>query len=741
MIASPRMARWSFGSLWACVVFSIAGCAAARVPSSDALIGTWRGSAEFRGAILDFEVRFARHADTLRAAMSAPDLMLLDEPLDSVRYQAPRVRFTTPDDHPLRFEGMLDGDSIRGSAVVPAVPGVVEAGGSSADLRFALGRASSPPAPPYAAREVRIDAKGARLAGTLYVPSTGTSPHAAIVILQGSSTNLRRDYRFYADRFARSGFVTLVFDKRGNGASSGDYGSATYEDLADDAAAAVEFLRAEPEVARDRVGIWGLSQGAFIAPLVAERSPSLRFIVAVSPPGMTIGACAAHQDSVRLIAAGFSTVDAARAAECNRRLGAWLADGAGEGALAAELTRVAETKWRRASSIPVRLPSGPARNGWYWRGRTLDPIPFWRRLRVPVLVAFGAADELLPAAISAARIERALREGGNPEFTVRVFPGANHVLRRLPLEAGGAWDWPRAAPGFLELLTRWTADHSGDSSIARSPAGGRTKIMHVRSKDGTLIAVECAGSGPTLIIVHGGIGDRTRWTPMFPLLSSHFTVCAMDRRGHGASGDSPDYSLQKEAEDVAAVVASRPGEVFVLGHSYGGVAALEATFLTDRISKLILYEPPLQDPIDQNLAVADTMERMMRAGEGEQAVVTFLRNIVNLSPGEVAEMRSRPSWPGLAATGEVQLRQIRALAAYRFDAKRISTVGMPTLLLTGSETGSVYLKQAIRSLQATLPNPTLVVLEGEQHNAMDTARQRLAAVITSFLLGTTDGNK
>jgi len=91
----------------------------------------------------------------------------------------------------------------------------------------------------------------------------------------------------------------------------------------------------------------------------------------------------------------------------------------------------------------------------------------------------------------------------------------------------------------------------------------------------------------------------------------------MDRRGHGASGDSPDYALQKEAEDVAAVVNSRPGTVFVLGHSYGGVCALEATFLTERISKLILYEPPLQDRID--LTVVDRIERMIQDGAREQA--------------------------------------------------------------------------------------------------------------------------
>src|SRR6188472_1793189 len=102
-------------------------------------------------------------------------------------------------------------------------------------------------------------------------------------------------------------------------------------------------------------------------------------------------------------------------------------------------------------------------------------------------------------------------------------------------------------------------------------------LTFVKSKDGTRIAVECAGIGPTLLFVHGGVGDRTRWTPLFPLLASRFTACAMDRRGHGASGDSPEYSLSKEAEDVTAVVKSRPGPVVVFGHSYGAVAALEAT--------------------------------------------------------------------------------------------------------------------------------------------------------------------
>jgi pimeloyl-ACP methyl ester carboxylesterase len=166
----------------------------------------------------------------------------------------------------------------------------------------------------------------------------------------------------------------------------------------------------------------------------------------------------------------------------------------------------------------------------------------------------------------------------------------------------------------------------------------------------------------------------------------------MDRRGHGASVDSADYALEKEAQDVAAVVDSRPGPVFVLGHSYGGVAALESTFFTKRIDKLLLYEPPLQDRID--LTVVDHIEALLRGGEREEAVRAFLREVVRVSPAEVDAMPSRPSWGTFVAAIGSQPRELRALAQYRFDAARMATVRMPTLLITGADTASPYLKEA-----------------------------------------------
>jgi pimeloyl-ACP methyl ester carboxylesterase len=257
------------------------------------------------------------------------------------------------------------------------------------------------------------------------------------------------------------------------------------------------------------------------------------------------------------------------------------------------------------------------------------------------------------------------------------------------------------------------------------------QVSTVTSKDGTRIALECMGKGPSLLIVHGGSGDRRRWKPLLRLFASHFAVCAMDRRGHGESERGLNYSLQREFEDVVAAVKAQPGPVFVLGHSIGGVFALEAAFLTNKISRLVLYEPPLQD-LDHS-AVADQMEKLIQAGDREQALIKFLLEIVMLSAEEIETLKSRPTWTERVATIDIQIREIRGLTKYRFDANRMTKLQTQTLLLTGSKTASPQLKQALKSLLSALPKRTLIVLEGEEHNAMDTMPQRFAEIVTKFL--------
>jgi pimeloyl-ACP methyl ester carboxylesterase len=414
--------------------------------------------AVYRGARLALTVHFRSDGDSLRAFLDSADLLILGQRLDHVVYHPPRIGFTTTDDHPVRFDGVIAGDSIVGSASVGTVPGVVTAG-DTAHVRFSLRWTIQPP-PPYTVKRVHFMSGDVELGGTVYLPPSEPHSLPGVVILQGSSANLRNEYRFFADHFARAGFAVMTFDKRGHGESEGDYDAATYEDLARDAAAALARLREEPRLVGSRVGLWGLSQGAMLAPMVAARAESLAFVVAVSAPGTPIGLASAYQDSIRVRDAGFGVAQAESAATLDRRLLAWLRTREHRRALDDELECLETSPWRRASSIPSRLPEPPALDGWYWRGRTLDPLPAWRRLRIPALVVFWEADELLPAGVSGRNIERALDEGGNADHAVRTFKAANHVLRTLPLVAGGAWDWPRAAAGYLEAVDDWMKAHA-----------------------------------------------------------------------------------------------------------------------------------------------------------------------------------------------------------------------------------------------------------------------------------------
>src|SRR5262249_1191034 len=159
-----------------------------------------------------FSVRFRSDGDMLRAYFDSPDLLLLGQPLDSVRYERPRIRFTTTDDHPLTFEGTVAGDSIMGTAAVPPVPALLRlaAAAGSRPRRFTLRHSSVPP-PPCATQRVTFPSSDSvRLGGTVYLPAAMPHTLPGVVILQGSSSNLRHEYRFHADHFARAGFAVLV---------------------------------------------------------------------------------------------------------------------------------------------------------------------------------------------------------------------------------------------------------------------------------------------------------------------------------------------------------------------------------------------------------------------------------------------------------------------------------------------------------------------------------------------------
>jgi pimeloyl-ACP methyl ester carboxylesterase len=262
----------------------------------------------------------------------------------------------------------------------------------------------------------------------------------------------------------------------------------------------------------------------------------------------------------------------------------------------------------------------------------------------------------------------------------------------------------------------------------------------VTSRDGTGIAFWVSGQGPPLVIVHGAPADHTRWRPLLAHLEPHATVYAMDRRGRGASGDGPDYRLDREWEDVAAVIdaaAEAAGStVDLYGHSFGGMCAYGAVALTRHVRRLVLYEgwPPV-DPQAHALppGVAQRMDELLAAGDRDGAVEAMFLAF-GISAVDVAQLRGQPAWRTRVAAAHTITREIGAIGQAPFDPEQAARIAVPTLLLTGSESNDPAVAD-IDAVSAALPDARVVVIEGQGHLADILAPERFAALLLDFLRG------
>jgi pimeloyl-ACP methyl ester carboxylesterase len=264
------------------------------------------------------------------------------------------------------------------------------------------------------------------------------------------------------------------------------------------------------------------------------------------------------------------------------------------------------------------------------------------------------------------------------------------------------------------------------------------RIHHAVSKDGTEIGYWTTGAGPPLLLVHGGLGDHTRWDVLRPHLEPHFTVHAMDRRGRGASGDGPDYSIEREFEDVAAVidaVAETSGStVDVYCSSFGGLCAFGAARLTSNIRRLALYEgwpPVFPDTLAPPVEALERMRVLLAEGEREAALETAYLEIVGLTTEELAGVRAQPSWPARIAAVHTILREAQAFSEAAFDDARAAKIDVPTLLLIG-ENSDRWGPEA-ETVAAALPDARIVVLDGQDHVADLLAPEVVAGQLLPFL--------
>ena len=261
---------------------------------------------------------------------------------------------------------------------------------------------------------------------------------------------------------------------------------------------------------------------------------------------------------------------------------------------------------------------------------------------------------------------------------------------------------------------------------------------HVRSTDGTSIAVFRSGEGPPLILVHGASADHTTFRVVGPRLARHLTLYAVDRRGRGASGDTAPYAIAREFEDVAAVAesvaAETGGPVPVFGHSHGGRTALGAALRTDRISRVISYEGAPTPP--GTTYQPDGLEAELRAGlaagDGAAVLSMFMTRVVGMSEAELADYRADPVWPRRAAAAPTIVRELEAATDPAGSLEVLGRIRQPVLQLLGGESLPVF-REATLAFDARMAHGRVVVIPGAKHAAHHTHPDAVVAAVLGFL--------
>jgi pimeloyl-ACP methyl ester carboxylesterase len=263
-------------------------------------------------------------------------------------------------------------------------------------------------------------------------------------------------------------------------------------------------------------------------------------------------------------------------------------------------------------------------------------------------------------------------------------------------------------------------------------------VQKATSKDGTAIAFDKTGHGPAIILVSGALGDRLAATPLTPLLSPHFTVLAYDRRGRGDSGDTTPYAVEREIEDIDALIKAVGGSAFVFGHSSGAVLALEAAARRPAITKLALYEPPFildtsRPPVPKDYVAH--LEELVSAGQRSAAVEFFMTAAVGVPAEIVAQMRQSPMWAGMEKVAHTLaydgIIMGKNMAGHALQAKQWASVTIPTLVMDGGAS-EAWARNAVQALVDVLPNAQRRTLEGQTHNVDPTV---LAPVLVEFFKG------
>lgn len=318
--------------------------------------------------------------------------------------------------------------------------------------------------PPRIARRVEIEtleavrfANGAvELAGTLIRPNVA-GKHPAVILVHGSGPE-SRDYVLPFARFlVRRGMAILAYDKRGVGGSTGDWNTASFDDLAGDVVAAFSYLKTRRDIDAGQIGLLGVSQAGWIMPLAAVRATDMAFLISVSGAGVPAAETTIDQAENEMRARGMRSQAVEQIVGLMKLQYQFARTGRGWDEYAATRARVAA---RMGGAPPDMFPGTPDHPYWQFIRRLYfyDPAPTLRRLQVPTLALFGELDNNIVAEKNKAAWEAALKAGGNRDYTLRIVPQADHLQLEAKIGSNAEMmSLQRFVPAYFTTIQDWLA--------------------------------------------------------------------------------------------------------------------------------------------------------------------------------------------------------------------------------------------------------------------------------------------
>ncbi|HLJ32354.1 MAG TPA: alpha/beta hydrolase [Ktedonobacteraceae bacterium] len=264
-------------------------------------------------------------------------------------------------------------------------------------------------------------------------------------------------------------------------------------------------------------------------------------------------------------------------------------------------------------------------------------------------------------------------------------------------------------------------------------------MSKVLSKDGTDIVFDRSGQGPALIMVSGATATRAAAAGAAESSSPYFTVYAYDRRGRGDSGDTPPYAVEREVEDIDALITEAGGSAFVFGHSSGAVLALEAArMLPHRITKLAVYEPPFiiddsRPPIPADYVA--TLNKLIAEGRRGDAAEYFMTRAVGMSAADVAFMRNSPMWETIEQVAHTipydGTIMGDTISGNPLSIRKYASVSVPTLVMDGGNSPA-FMHHSAEELAKIIPDAQHRRFPGQDHGI---SPEVLTSALVKFFKG------